>query len=138
MVRAPLLASLRAWLVFLSLFELPEIHGFLLGDKSLADGFGSGLRDGGAERRLWSAFLACLVLARVAAAFDPRSPTVAVHNAAVHALELAYFYVEKRRYGCDGDEPILAIVAINALVFAALAIAALRGRGQPAPSKKAR
>ena len=41
MVRDPLLASLRAWLVFLSLFELPEIHGFLLGDKSLADGFGS-------------------------------------------------------------------------------------------------
>ena len=45
----------------------------------------------------------------------------AVHTAAVHALELAYFYVEKRRYGCDGDEPILVIVAINALVFAALA-----------------
>ena len=44
MVRDPLLASLRAWLVFLSLFELPEIHGFLLGDKSLADGFGSGLQ----------------------------------------------------------------------------------------------
>ena len=133
---ALLVTALRAWLIFLCLFELPEIHGFLVGDKSLADGFGSELRDGGAERRLWSTFLACLVLARVAAACDPRSPSVAIHNAAIHILELLYFGVEKRRYGCNGDEPILVIVAINALVFAALAIASLGGRGQPAPSDK--
>ena len=131
-----LITALRAWLIFLSLFELPEIHGFLVGDKSLADGFGSELRDGGAERRLWSTFLACLVLARVAAARDPRSPTVVFHNAAIHVLELVYFGVEKRRYGCNGDEPILVIVAINALVFAALALASLSGRGQHAPSVK--
>ena len=127
MVRDPLLASLRAWLVFLSLFELPEIHGFLLGDKSLADGFGSGLRDGGAERRLWSAFLACLVLARVAAACDARSPTVAVHNAAVHALE------------CGG----LRAAVINAVVAATekskeLGAAKAAGAGANGGKKRAR
>ena len=48
-----LLSAARCWLVFLALFELPEIYRILIQEDSphLSEGVGSNLHVGGAERR---------------------------------------------------------------------------------------
>ena len=119
-----LLLITRVWLVFLAAFELPEIHGFLVGNSSLGAGFGSNLNDGAGEKRLWCAFLLCRVFARLAAAYDPLAPTTAAHNAAIHILELGYFGSEVFQYGCNGSSEILVVVGVNAMWFTALAVVA--------------
>merc|ERR1712176_236700 len=88
-----MVAILRAWLVFLAVFELPQIFRFLLLTAPM-DGALSNLHSGDAERRLWALVLTVLVLARVAAAADLHNATVATHCAGVHLAEALYFLSE--------------------------------------------
>lgn len=143
-----LTALLQAWLLFLSLFEIPNVYKTLV-DPAPLDGFASNLRGGttcavGAagscdalyasaissaalpttpERRLWAFMLSLLVASRLAAASAPRSPIMLTHCAAVHILEFICLGGEVGWYGARGSG--ISIGGYDAVVLVMLANAFL-------------
>ena len=114
-------APVRAWLVFLALFEVPAVVNCLWHDKPLT-GFSSNLRRAGsAGRRHWAFLLALLVASRLLAAAEPSSRAVRWHLAGVHAVEMLALGSERLRFGSGGSEPVLAVIVANAVGFTAWA-----------------
>ena len=113
---------LRAWLVFLAIFELPNIYGYLYGKLSLSSGFFSTLKDSPAEKRLWSFLLLLLVFPRIQAAVWPTSPGVLALNAAVHVSEMLVFGNEMQRHKSKGGKTIFYVICANAIWFTSAAI----------------
>ena len=111
---------LRGWLVFLGVFEFPNLYNLLVANKRL-EGFWSTMRNERASKRCWSFGLALLVFARFQAAADPTSKSALVHNAAVHILEAVVLGREYMVHGSKGSAPVMAIIALNAVWFASAA-----------------
>ena len=109
--------ALRGWLTALALFEVPQLHKYLLADGSFQGGFFSTLRNARPEKRVWSLVLALLVVCRVQAAIWPDSPGVLAHCAVVHVLEALVFGNEYLTHKGQGNAPIFTIIVVNALWF---------------------
>ena len=115
----------RAWLLVISAFEVPELYKFLV-DEAKFDAFNSNLVSAPAERRLWGFVLVLLVLVRLLGVCAPDVRAVRVHVAVVHAAELLVFGSEKIFFGSLGEDAILAAIAFNAVLFSAWAIAGIK------------
>jgi len=88
--------------------------------KGELDGFASRMRNGPAEKRIWSLVLVFLVLARVQAAYDPENAMV--HCAAVHVVEALAFGRELFNYGAKAPKLIFGIIVANAVWFVSAAM----------------
>ena len=115
------LTLLKAWLVILTLVEVPNINGYLFQNANL-DGFFSTLRNERPEKRLWCMVLVFLMMSRIQAAFFMHSPGVLTHTAAVHIFEAVVFGYEKVAYGGNGSNGILFCIVANAVWFASAAM----------------
>eukprot|EP00808_Paulinella_micropora_P031181 g61999.t1 len=118
----------RAWLLFLSLIELPAIARSLYNSTQASPAcfvdfahFFSTLHPAGPEYRLWALVLALLVLSRLSAAHAPHSPAVQLHNAAVHTLEALAFLLEWLCFSSQGQPLIAFVLVANAALFCAAA-----------------
>jgi hypothetical protein len=115
------LKLLKAWLLILTLFEVPEINRYLFQDANL-DGFFSTLRNETPEKRVWCMVLVFLMMSRIQAAFFMHSPGVLIHTAAVHIFEAVVFGYEKIVYGGNGSNGILFCILANAIWFSSAAM----------------
>ena len=115
------LQLLRAWLIILTIIEIPNINSHLFRDSKI-DGFFSTLKNDRAEKRLWSMVLAFLMLSRLQAAFYTLSPGVLIHTAAVHILEAFVFGYEKFVHGDNGSSGIFVVILLNAFWFLSAAV----------------
>ena len=115
------MVALRAWLVAITLFELPNFYEYLISRGGKLNGFFSTLRNAPPEKRAWSIVLALLCLARVHAAAYPLSEGALTHNAAVHVLEAITFGYEFLVKHSNGNWTIFSIIIGNALWFTSAA-----------------
>ena len=115
------IGALKAWLLFLTCFEMVEIYKYLVRNVPF-DGFFSTLKNERPEKRLWSMVLVFLMLARLQAAFYMNSPGVLAHNATVHILEAVVFGYEKIIHGGNADNGVFAIILMNAIWFLSAAM----------------
>lgn len=140
---------LRLWLLVLAFFEVGPIVSHLVYANPL-DGFATNLKDAPAERRLWCLFVAFLSFSRLLAFVEPQSRAVRMHLAAVHVVEVAYFFNEQRIYaatacpvGTGGEAPVAIdmgnflwtkyaemCAAIAAWMQSAVDIASCKGGGE--------
>jgi hypothetical protein len=119
---APLHNGLRAWCLFLALFEIPNIRNVLSGAP--LTGFQSRLADSNSTRRLWATFLSFLSFSRLVLVVNPRSRSIAYHNAAIHVVE-AFFMVPESQLVKGGGEGAAingVVIILNAVIFALDAI----------------
>ena len=112
---------LRGWLVALTLFEIPNLSGYLLHNAPL-NGFFSTMKNARPEKRVWCIVLTMLCFARLQAVFYTNSPGVLVNNAAVHVLEALTFGYEKYKHGSNGSTGVFSIIVANAAWFVSAAL----------------
>ena len=118
---------LRVWLLILALFEVPELHKYLIGGAPF-DAFNSNLANADAERRLWGFVLFLLVLARLLGAHSPDVRSVRVHVAAVHVAELVALGGEKVFFARRGEDALLGAIVFNAVLFTAWALQPIKAK----------
>ena len=116
------LVALRTWLVFLTLFELPNFWQYLVSPTGRLDGFFSTLHNGRAEKRAWSIVLALLCLARIHAVVYHQSEGALAHNAAVHVLEAVTFGYEFLVKRSNGNWTVFSVILANAFWFTSAAL----------------
>lgn len=119
---APIHVGLQAWCLFLALFEIPNIRNVLSGAP--LKGFQSRLTDSVSTRRLWATFLSFLSFSRLALVVNPRSRSIAYHNAAVHVVEALFMVPESQLVlkGKGGGTFNGVVIILNAILFALDAI----------------
>jgi hypothetical protein len=115
------LKLLKGWLTVLSVFEVPNLYGYLISNIPM-NGFFSTMKNRRAEKRCWSMVLCLLCFARIQAAMYTDSPGVLANNAAVHILEAVAFGYEKFKYGSNGSSEIYLVILGNALWFLSAAM----------------
>ena len=112
---------LRGWLFFLTVFEFPNLHGYLIKNTPM-NGFFSTMKNARPEKRAWSMVLALLCFARLQAVFFTNSGGVLTHNAAVHVLEAVVFGYEKFKHNSAGGDAVYSIIVANAVWFVSAAM----------------
>ena len=115
------LRLLKGWLSVITLFEVPNIYGYLVTNAPLSGSF-STLRNARPEKRVWCIVLSLLMLARMQAIVYTRSPGVLANNAAVHILEALTFGYEKYAKGSNGGGAIYSLIVANAVWFLSAAM----------------
>ena len=98
--------SIRVWLAFLAVFELPMVVKHGLG-APLKGGFGSNLPTSASTSRLWAFMLVLLVLPRITAAVAYDNAAVRWQCAVVHVAEAAYFSIEHAAKPTKADPVIV-------------------------------
>ena len=114
---------LQGWLLCLTVFEIPNLHQFLVKNGPL-NGFYSTLKNSGPEKRVYSLVLMFLCVARLQALIYTNSPGVLANNAVVHILEAIFFGIEKFKFNSNGSDGIFAIIVANAAYFLSCALRA--------------
>ena len=117
-------AAVRLWILFIGLYELPEIFKLIstMAAKKPFGGFSSNMVPNPAEKRVWAFVLALLSTSRFVAVAWPESPVALTNLAVVHVIEAIFMLSEKLLFHSNGPYHILVVILLNAVGFSALAV----------------